>query len=231
MAHKQSAFLVFGPSADRQGQTPGFIRVSAFPQTFPCDWDRCQYGVHSYCKARQVKRSGIVFSEGAWMHHSDISWGGGSLSTWFLYWLLIYHNFSDMDMDFYLVINVLYLGINKWILVSVQTLGSPPWSATVLRLPHGPHSPNQWLISVSVLVLVLFYPPPPYFPFFRFILIFWLVLLLNSLILFTQMRYLSNTPSRMHDKVGVTPHSFRIFVFGTWEEHVAWEHNRRSHMT
>lgn len=29
MAHKQSAFLVFGPSADRQGQTPGFIRVSS----------------------------------------------------------------------------------------------------------------------------------------------------------------------------------------------------------
>lgn len=69
-------------------------------------------------------------------------------------------------MDFYLVINVLYLGINKWILVSVQTLGSPPWSATVLRLPHGPHSPNQWLISVSVLVLVLFYPPP-LFSFFQ----------------------------------------------------------------
>lgn len=77
MAHKQSAFLVFGPSADQQGQTPGFIRVSVFPQPFPYDRDRCQYGVHSYCKARQVKRSGIVFSKGAWMHHSDISWGGG----------------------------------------------------------------------------------------------------------------------------------------------------------
>lgn len=73
MVHKQSAFLVFGPSADRQGQTPGFIRVSVFPQPFPYDRDRCHYGVHSYCKARQVKRNSIVFSEGAWMHHSDIS--------------------------------------------------------------------------------------------------------------------------------------------------------------
>lgn len=65
MAHKQSAFLVFGPSTDRQGQTPGFIRVSVFPQPFPYDRDRCQYGVHSYCKPRQVKRNSIVFSEGA----------------------------------------------------------------------------------------------------------------------------------------------------------------------
>lgn len=69
-------------------------------------------------------------------------------------------------MDFYLVINVLYLGINKWILASVQSSGSPPWSVTVLRLPHGPHSPTQWLISVSVLVLVLFIPPP-LFSFFQ----------------------------------------------------------------